>query len=170
MAGFLGGFFSSIGRMLPGYLEGERQAVQDNWSDLSNYNKVQEGQLNNAFTEETFGDRADMMRTARNMSVNNMEQSYMNLDVNRAAQQARMQNALAMSAWAPMLSNLIAYGQYGQANAAARMYNSPEWTSMLLRSMRYGGSTGGTADWMSQLQQMYDMYAAQQNTMGPSNM
>lgn len=37
-----------------GYLEGVRKANQDNWSDASNYNKVLQGQLNNAYAMATF--------------------------------------------------------------------------------------------------------------------
>lgn len=65
----LGGIFGSIGRMLPGYMQGERQAIADNWRDLQNYNAVQAGQIQNAFQELTFplaynmyGDRAALSR------------------------------------------------------------------------------------------------------------
>ena len=37
-----------------GYLEGMRKANQDNWSDAENYNKVLQGQLNNAYAMATF--------------------------------------------------------------------------------------------------------------------
>ena len=39
------------------YINGRRQAVADNWQDLSNYNHVLAGQLNNAFNIATFDPR-----------------------------------------------------------------------------------------------------------------
>lgn len=52
-----GSLFSAIGRLLPGFVEGERLAVKDNWDDLKNYNDVQAGQLDNAWTEATWNPR-----------------------------------------------------------------------------------------------------------------
>ena len=37
--------------MLPGYMNGYRMAIQDNWNDLNQYNQVQSGQLQNLWTE-----------------------------------------------------------------------------------------------------------------------
>lgn len=71
-------FFGSIGRILPGYVEGHRNAVKDNWDDLQNYNTVQQGQLANAFTEATFGNNVDMHYDARNLSRLNYLQSEAN--------------------------------------------------------------------------------------------
>ena len=59
---FLGGLFQSFGRLLPGYMQGERQAVQDNWMDLNQYNKVQAGQLQNMFDENVMPDRMNMVK------------------------------------------------------------------------------------------------------------
>lgn len=57
---FLGGLAS----LLPGYVQGQRQAIQDNWQDLMNYNQVQSGQLSNAFTEATWQPRLSMFRNS----------------------------------------------------------------------------------------------------------
>lgn len=53
-------FLGALGSVLPNYIQGQRQAIQDNWTDLMNYNKAQQGQLENAFLETTFGPRLDM--------------------------------------------------------------------------------------------------------------
>lgn len=53
-------FLGALSSLLPGYIQGRRQAIQDNWQDLQNYNNVQAGQLSNAFTEATFQPRLDM--------------------------------------------------------------------------------------------------------------
>ena len=41
--GSLGSVVGALGSLLPGYMQGERQAVQDNWADLNYYNKAQAG-------------------------------------------------------------------------------------------------------------------------------
>lgn len=51
MAVFIPDLFSS-------YVKGRRAAIQDNWNDLTKYNKVLGGQLQNAFNMETFDDAA----------------------------------------------------------------------------------------------------------------
>ena len=53
-----------VGRLLPGYMQGERQAIQDNWNDLNQYNKAQAGQLQNMFDENAMRDRLNMMHDA----------------------------------------------------------------------------------------------------------
>ena len=40
------------------YIQGRRAAIQDNWDDLTNYNKTLGGQLQNAMSMETFDDAA----------------------------------------------------------------------------------------------------------------
>ena len=44
--------------LFSGYLQGRRAAIQDNWNDLTNYNKTLGGQLQNAMSMETFDDAA----------------------------------------------------------------------------------------------------------------
>ncbi len=61
---FLGGLFQSFGRLLPGYMQGERQAIQDNWNDLNQYNKAQAGQLQNMFDENAMRHRLNMVEDA----------------------------------------------------------------------------------------------------------
>lgn len=46
--------------LFSGYLQGRRAAIQDNWNDLTNYNKTLGGQLKNAFNMQTFGDAAQI--------------------------------------------------------------------------------------------------------------
>lgn len=65
MAFDFGSLFAAVGRALPGYVEGHRAAVKDNWNDLNQYNQVQAGQFDNAWTEATWEDRlanVDMQR------------------------------------------------------------------------------------------------------------
>lgn len=51
-----------------GYMQGMRAAVQDNWKDLQNYNQVQRGQLENAFSMGSFD---PAMRNVWNKAMTN---------------------------------------------------------------------------------------------------
>lgn len=54
------GALGQVARLLPNYVEGQRQAVQDNWRDLQQYNQTQLGQLQNMFAERTLPWRINM--------------------------------------------------------------------------------------------------------------
>ena len=43
--------------LFSGYLQGRRDAIKDNWTDLTNYGNVLDKQLDNAYSMQTFGDR-----------------------------------------------------------------------------------------------------------------
>lgn len=53
------------------YINGRRQAVADNWQDLSNYNQVAAGQLNNAFNMATFDPRVRSAEATAQMTEQN---------------------------------------------------------------------------------------------------
>ena len=92
---FLGGLFQSFGRLLPGYMQGERQAVQDNWNDLNQYNKAQAGQLQNMFDENAMRDRLQMLKD--NAIINNFQRHAAGLDLGvHAAQYPLM---IAQTGW-----------------------------------------------------------------------
>lgn len=63
-------FLGALSSLLPGYIQGRRQAIQDNWQDLQNYNNIQAGQQANAFTEATWQPRLDMFYD--NARLNNL--------------------------------------------------------------------------------------------------
>lgn len=62
------GALGQVARILPNYLEGQRQAVSDNWRDLNMFNQVQAGQLNNMFNERVMPWRINMFGDAANIS------------------------------------------------------------------------------------------------------
>ena len=97
-----GSLFSAVGRALPGFIEGERQAVQDNWNDLNQYNRVQAGQLENAWTEATWDPRLfNTWAQAANNDIM-LQASGMEL-ANRVAAQPGMQaRAWRFSDYAPL--------------------------------------------------------------------
>jgi len=49
--GSFGSFLGQVGRVLPGYVEGYRNAVSDNWNDMKNYNEVHQGQRENLLND-----------------------------------------------------------------------------------------------------------------------
>ena len=53
------------------YINGRRQAVADNWQDLSNYNQVAAGQLNNAFSMATFDPRVRIAESQAQLGEQN---------------------------------------------------------------------------------------------------
>lgn len=53
------------------YINGRRQAVADNWQDLSNYNQVAAGQLNNAFNMATFDPRVRIAESQAQLGEQN---------------------------------------------------------------------------------------------------
>lgn len=77
-------FLGAIASLLPGYVQGRRQAISDNWQDLQNYNNIQAGQLSNAFTSATFEPRLDMF--VDNVRRNNLllRNDIMNTNIKRA--------------------------------------------------------------------------------------
>lgn len=57
-------FLGALASLLPGYINGQRMANQDNWNDLNQYNQVQQGQQANMYTAATWNDRLNMYHNA----------------------------------------------------------------------------------------------------------
>ena len=86
-----------VGRLLPGYMQGERQAIQDNWNDLNQYNKAQAGQLQNMFDENVMPDRIQIAKD--NAMINNYQRWAAGFDLGvKAAQYPLMLGQLGMQA------------------------------------------------------------------------
>ena len=100
------GALGAVGRLLPGYMQGERQAIQDNWMDLNQYNKVQAGQLQNMFDENVMPDRMNMVKDAA--MIQNFQRHAAGLDLGyKYAQQPLAYWQLGQqTAWAPVMGQL----------------------------------------------------------------
>lgn len=97
-------FLGALSSLLPGYIQGRRQAIQDNWQDLQNYNNIQAGQLSNAFTEGTWQQRMDMMNDAAyNSGMNTINNGY-NLATQAAWFPVNYYRGLISSYFAPQQS------------------------------------------------------------------
>lgn len=91
------GALGAVGRLLPGYMQGERQAIQDNWNDLNQYNKAQAGQLQNMFDENAMRDRLQILND--NAMTNNYQRWAAGFDLGvKAAQYPLMLGQLGMQA------------------------------------------------------------------------
>lgn len=131
---FLGGIFGSIGQLLPGYMEGQRQAVADNWNDLSQYNQIQEGQLNNLFNMQTFDDRLAMMEDAMYRSGYQRQNDAMTLERNTTLFPGMIRAAQLQSGAMPHLQQVMDMAAYTQALRSMDMYMNPwAYGSMMSR-------------------------------------
>lgn len=149
-----GNLFAAIGRALPGFVEGERMAVQDNWEDLNQYNKVQAGQLENAFTEQTFNPRMQIVYDAARNSGLGVLNNRMTTAQNWMLHPALMARNYYASLYAPqnaqleqqMLANMYRHmpGMLAGAGAGAAGGGLNPMDIALYRAL-LGGSIGGAS-------------------------
>lgn len=114
MLGNIFGAFGALGRLLPGYIQGERQAIQDNWQDLQNYNQTQAGQIQNAFDENVLDDRIDMMGFQRDNAANQANNLYMQTMLQQAMFPNMLQGSVNSAEWLPYIMPAQQMSQYGQ--------------------------------------------------------
>ncbi len=146
-----GNLFAAIGRALPGFVEGERMAVQDNWNDLNEYNKVQAGQLENAFTEQTFNPRMQIVYDAARNSGLGVLNNRMTTAQNWMLHPALMARNYYASLYAPQNAQLeqqMLAGMYRQmpgmlASAGASGGGLNPMDIALYRALLGGGLGGG---------------------------
>lgn len=117
-----GSLLGALSSALPGYVQGQRQAVQDNWRDLEEYNKTQQGQMANLFTAATWEPRLAMFNNARNQS-----------DFNTLG---GLYNILQQQAWLPW--NLSVPQGFGQAAP----YMVPEMVTQTMKAWQNVGKYG----------------------------
>lgn len=128
------GAISQFGQMMPGYLQGERMAVQDNWQDLSNYNEVQRGQIQNAFDEAVFDPRVQMLNDQAVLSRMGVGNAQMNYEVNQALQPQRLGEAMRASYQQPLLAPYRNVAELQQLMTTLDMLQNPH---------KYMGGFGG---------------------------
>lgn len=119
---FLGGLAS----LLPGYIQGQRMANQDNWQDLMNYNQVQSGQLANAFTEGTWQDRLNMFHNERANSDYNRLGNLYDFMYKSWAFPGNIASVMNQTLYAPQIS---AMQQMANARMWEQVMNNP-WAAM----------------------------------------
>lgn len=95
-------FLGSLASLLPGYVQGQRMAVNDNWSDLMKYNQAQQGQQANAFTEATWQPRLDMFYNSAYDSKMNTAGNFMDLMTKWWALPGMMGSSMVDSTYGPI--------------------------------------------------------------------
>ncbi len=63
------GLLGALGTALPSYIQGARQATQDNWTDIANYNQAVRDSQANAFTDATRDARIQQQQNAAEAGV-----------------------------------------------------------------------------------------------------
>lgn len=131
--------FGAIGRMLPGYMEGERTAIKDNWNDLNQYSDVQAKQISNLFSEATFNPKVNMQYDAAAQSLMNTEQIGMQNELMQAMHPGNLEAAAITGSFQPYFAGVNAlmrarYPWLAYGGGFGGMYGG-----------MYGGDTLGTA-------------------------
>lgn len=122
-------FLGAIASLFPGYIQGRRQAIADNWQDLQNFNNIQQGQISNAFLEDTFQPRLDMAYNNARRDAMNTLVSGGNTALYFAGLPGAYYDAQIKNAYTPALSN---------ANYSAQLQAYNQWAKnpgLLLQKM-----------------------------------
>lgn len=114
MLGNIFGAFGALGRLLPGFMQGERQAIQDNWQDLQSYNQAQQGQIQNAFDENVLDDRIQIMGFNRDNAENQANNLFMQTMLQQAMFPNMLQGSVNASEWLPMVMPTQQMASFGQ--------------------------------------------------------
>ena len=129
--------------LFSGYVEGRRRAIQDNWTDLTNYNSVLDGQLQKAFNMETFDDNVSMSRdNAQNSRANT---AYNSLAIDNMIAQLLEERKLgvpsaAANARLASIMDAISTGNYN-----VNLRNDPRYKdAQFARYGTNGTTTGGS--------------------------
>ena len=122
MLNLFGAIATGLGRMLPGYLNGYRMAIQDNWNDLNQYNKVQQGQIQNAWSEAAFNPSYNQLLADTAMHQMNAIDAGGELGIKQLQWPGRAAQAAMMSSAAPGLTAAGINNTFGlyQQNAFER--------------------------------------------------
>ncbi len=142
MLGNIFGAIGALGRLLPGYVQGERQAVEDNWRDLNQYNQVQRGQIQNAFSEATFEPAVQMYGLSLQDALNKTELGSMQAALQRFAFPGMAQGTVNMGEIMPYIMPAQAANLYQQALMPLMMYGNLGAAMMPGMGAFYGGGQG----------------------------
>ena len=141
-------FFGALGafsRALPGYVQGERMAVQDNWNDLNQYNKVQSGQIQNAWDEAVFNPRLTREYDQAAMSNIGVADSTQNYFLNSLNRGRAYRQSYRDAGWDDVLSDMNNMARLGSA------YRTSE-RALFPQDYGFGGANMGS---LAQLSRLY---------------
>lgn len=128
--GSFGSFLGQVGRVLPGYVEGYRNAVKDNWSDMANYNTVEKGQIDNLYNMVTFG--------------NDVDRSNYNTEIARLSLlRGAGDTGLYLAGYPGMLADRMAYSAFAPLTAGNRQAASWLESQWLINQLLSGNFNPG---------------------------
>lgn len=132
-------------KAIPGYMEGQQQAVRDNWQDLNMSNQVRAGQLNNLFSGATLNNRLQRDFNQTGMS---------NLAFNGARRQDEVEEVNLSAAINQALANVDGsyYLPWLRNDAAEQQYNL---------GMQMGGLALDNANMQASMQRLMYQYMRQ---------
>lgn len=146
------------------YIEGERQAVQDNWTDIANFNREYANTLTNMFTVDTYDARLNQAYDNSVITANNRQLSDLGLSQQLAAFPGNLAQAEAQSNISEIYAPDIAEAQarYTLSNLE-RGINANETFGSTLGSGQQGfninipalSQTGGTGTINAQTEQLF---------------
>lgn len=131
---FLSGFAGLAG-LLPGYINGRRQAIQDDWTDRFNWNRDYDEQLTNALNTATWGNQVELSDFARDNAYFQTRQNAINSRLYDYALPQYYAQILAGNAFAPILS---VGNQFGNL-AMMRMMMQGAYPGLSTKSTSIGG-------------------------------
>lgn len=102
--GSLLGIMGQIGRLVPNYVDGYRQAWADNWRDANQYNQIQSGQMQNAFASAAFAPELNMLYDRAGISRDQADMSGGNFGLYALAYPYLQQAALMQAQSQPSLT------------------------------------------------------------------
>ena len=111
--------------LFSGYVEGRRKAIQDNWTDLTNYNSVLGGQLQNAYDMQTFGDNAQISHN--NALTSNQRTALGGMVTDQALARMAKENNLGLPEQQAIANLLQALGLQSEYKFNTRVYNDPNY-------------------------------------------
>ena len=137
--------------LFTGYINGRRAAIQDNWQDAKNYNRVMKGQLANALAMQTMADSARESNASANVA-----------DMNQTIAGARTDNELDLlnKQRANNLNALKAQLEAIQAQYNIDFTKSDEYKKLMLGQAQQAAAAG-------QLAQPTSTTATGQTTVNP---
>lgn len=102
--------------LFSGYLQGRRAAIQDNWTDLKDFNTVLGGQMDNALNLQTMADRARI--SASNANLTEQAAALGGANTDQLLKQLQLDNLAGLNA-------LNTQARVAQLQHVIRMINDP---------------------------------------------
>ena len=123
------------------YIQGRRNAIQDNWTDLKDYNEVLKGQLSNAYDMETFDSKVRQSRN--NALVSNMNTALGAMTTDQALLRMAKEIQMGVPLQQAMANYYTALNSQKQAQFNNKALEDPQYYDNTVNPKPQGTATGG---------------------------